>query len=144
MKTLQRVAILAFILCGLPAALASEPEDPPTVPGVIHLPELEVKTTAYCNFGFGIVVFGDVKAGTISRVLIDEVKPDSAASRMGLQRGDEILSVNGMRVADMKGGMKGGSDLFRLLINRPAGVRIDVEVEVRVVKRVTLIAGPSP
>ena len=142
MKTLPHLAILAVLTLGAPAAFADEPEDPPTVPGVVHLPEVEVKTTAYCNFGFGIVVFGDVKAGEIRRILIDEVKNDSAASRMGLQRGDEILSVNGVRVVDMKGGMKGGSDLFRLLINRPPGERIDVEVAVRVVKRVSLIAGP--
>jgi len=141
-----RVAMVVLLLFSATSALPAEPAGsaaPSAEEDVVRLPEIAVTTTAHCNFGFGIVIFGDVKAGMISRILIDEVIPGSDAARFGLQKGDEILSVNGTRVSEMKGGMKGGSDLFRLLINRPPGERIDVEVAVRVVKRVALIAGPS-
>lgn len=127
------------------AAFAAQPPaaDTPLSEEVVSMPELEVRTTAYCNFGFGIKIVGDAKAGTISRIFVDGVLPNSEASRLGITDGDEILAVNGKRVSEMKGGMKGGGDLFRLLINRPPGERIDVEVAVRVVKKVVLTAGPG-
>jgi S1-C subfamily serine protease len=145
MHSLPCLAIFASLVLVTTSATSLHAEDPLPDPDkdVVTLPQFDVKATAHCNFGFGIVVFGDVKAGTISRVLVDDVVRDSEASRLGIEKGDEILAVNGKRVSDMKGGMKGGSDLFRLLINRPPGERIDVEVKVRVVKKVVLIAGPS-
>jgi len=138
---LLRPAVFSLLACLCPAICAAEPSPAPDEE-IVRLPEMEVQTTAYCNFGFGIIVFGNNEAGTISRILIDDVLPDTAAAKYGLKSGDEILAVNGKRVAEMKGGMKGGSELFRLLVNRPPGERIDIEVVVRVVKRVSLTAGP--
>lgn len=141
MNPILRVAALVLFTCFGTVARPAEPAVPANE-DVVHLPDFEVTTRAYCNFGFGIVVVANSETGEISRIIIDGVLPDSGAERIGLRKGDEILSVNGMNVANMKGGMKGGSDLFGMLINRPYGERIDVEVAVRVVKRVMLIAGP--
>jgi S1-C subfamily serine protease len=137
---LAGLALLVLVNSGASLRAADPLPDPDK--DVVVLPQFEVTTTAHCNFGFGIVVFGDEKTGRINRVLVDDVLPNSDASRLGIEKGDEILAVNGMRVSEMKGGMKGGSDLFRALINRPPGERIDLEVKVRVVKKVVLIAGP--
>lgn len=117
-----------------PAAEAS-PEDPTYI-----LPKLEVKTNLVCSFGIGIIAMWNRQTERITRVFINEVNEGSTADRLGLRRGDEILSINGKKIAEMKGGNKPGSDLFALLVDRPAGEEIDVEVAVRVVKRVTLPA----
>ena len=69
-------------------------------------------------------------------------RPHSQADQIGLQRGDEILSLNGRKIADLKRGTKSGSDLFELFVNQPVGQMIDVEVVVHVVKRIVLAATP--
>lgn len=141
MNLIRLVATLALLMCFASVARPAEPAVPPGEK-VVRLPDLEVTTRAYCNFGFGIIVVANSETGEVSRIIIDDVLPDSTAAAIGLRKGDEILSVNGKKVVDMKGGMKGGGDLFGLLVNRPYGERIDVEVAVRVVKRVLLVAGP--
>jgi S1-C subfamily serine protease len=134
-------ATLMLLACLGPALRAAEP-GPAAVEANITLPKVQVQGNIICNFGFGIVATWDKKTQNIGRVYIEEVVPGSEAEQLGLQRGDEILAINGQRVAAMKGGMQRGSDLFELLGNQPVGRKIDVEVAVRVVKKVVLTATP--
>lgn len=115
---------------------ASASDAPPSL-----LPTLEVKDRALCSFGISVQAFGSLKTRQISRLFVTDVWENSEAEKLGIKPGDEILTINGVKVSEMKGGMQPGSDLFELLVNRGRGARIKLEVEVRVVKRVTLTAG---
>lgn len=117
-------------------ATATEAEPPASL-----LPPLEVKDNALCSFGISVQAVGNPKTKSITRLFITDVWEKSEAEKLGLKAGDEILTINGVKVSEMKGGMQRGSDLFELLVNRGHGSRIKLEVEVRVVKRVTLTAG---
>lgn len=132
---------LSLVLACLGTALpAAEPVANPAE--IITLPKFEVKGKIICSYGIGVVAVTSKKTGNITRLYVDEVQPGSPAARLGLQRGDEILSLNGIRIADLKGGTKPGSDLFDLLVNQPVGRMIDVEVTIRVVKKIVLTATP--
>ncbi|MDI1247670.1 MAG: PDZ domain-containing protein [Lacunisphaera sp.] len=138
---LPRSAACLLLACLCPALCAAAPVPIP-VEESITLPKVQVQGNIICNFGFGLVATWDKKTQRIGHVYIEEVVPGSEAEKLGLQRGDEILAINGQRVADMKGGMQRGSDLFEVLGNQPVGRTIDVEVAVRIVKQVILTATP--
>jgi S1-C subfamily serine protease len=131
-----------LLLAGLgPALRAAEPAAV-IAEETITLPKFQVQGNAICSFGIGIIATWDKKNQSIGHVYVDDVSPGSEAEKIGLKRGDEILSLNGKKITDMKGGMRRGSDLFELLVNPPIGRTIDVEVAVRVVKKVVLTATP--
>jgi S1-C subfamily serine protease len=131
-----------LLLAGLgPALRAAEPAAV-IAEETITLPKFQVQGNAICSFGIGIIATWDKKNQSIGHVYVDDVSPGSEAEKIGLKRGDEILSLNGKKITDMKGGMRRGSDLFELLVNQPIGRTIDVEVAVRVVKKVVLTATP--
>ena len=109
---------------------------------IITLPRFEVKGNPICCYGFGIIATWDAKTQTVTHLYVDEVRPGSEADRIGLQRGDEILSINGRKIADMKGGLKRGGDLFALLVDQPVGRMTDFAVTVRTVKKLVLSATP--
>lgn len=136
-----RPAAWLLLACLGPVVHAAKPE-PAAADETVTLPKFEVKGNAICSYGIGIVATWSAKTQSITRLFIDEVAPGSIADQIGLKRGDEILSLNGKKITDMKGGMKRGSDLFELLVNQPRGRLIDVEVEVRTVKKVVLTATP--
>jgi predicted metalloprotease with PDZ domain len=133
--------ILLLLSCLGPALRAAEPVAEPTEEKVT-LPKFEANGNAVCCYGFGIVVTWNNKTQHIEHVYIDYVTPGSKAERIGLKIGDEILSLNGIKITSMKGGTKRGSDLFELLVDQPVGRMIDIEVAVRVVKKYVLTAIP--
>lgn len=135
-----RPAVLLLLACLGPALRAAPP--PVVAEDSVTLPKFEVKGNPLCCYGFGIIATWDKQTQSIGHIYIDEVRPGSDADELGLQRGDEILAINGRKIADMKGGVNRGSDLFALLVDQPVGRKIDVEVAVRVVKKVVLTATP--
>jgi membrane-associated protease RseP (regulator of RpoE activity) len=143
MKLLLHHSLLAILWLATftPLLPAADPAPEPKPDDETYvLPKLEVGTKLVCSFGFGLMASWDPKTQRVGRIFITEVNANSTAERLGLKRGDEILAINGKKVADLKGGNKPGSDLFALLVNRPAGELIDLEVAVRVVKNLTLPA----
>ncbi len=106
----------------------------------INLPKMTVKGTPVCSFGIGIVCTRDPATRKIRRVFISEVLLGSRAEQDGLKEGDEILALNGRKVAGLEADVKHGAWLFDQLVDREPGESIDVEVAVRVVKKVTLRA----
>lgn len=123
-----------------PPARGAEPEEQPKMDSV-QLPKFTVKGEAVCSFGFGVTFTRDPETLRVRRVLISKVSPGSAAEQRGLQVGDEIMAINGEKVAGMEGEIKRGKKLFDLLADREPGDTVDLDVTVRVAKKITLRAG---
>jgi C-terminal processing protease CtpA/Prc len=143
MKTSLRLHLtsLCLLSCLSPALRAAEPISN-TTEERITLPKFEANGNAVCCYGFGIIASWNAKTQSIDHVFIDYVTPGAKAEKIGLRPGDEILSLNGKKITDMKGGTKRGSDLFELLVDQPVGRMIDIEIAVRVVKKYVLTAIP--
>lgn len=131
------VALLA--ICGAPTMPGKDAARLPAEES-IHLPKMTVKGVPVCSFGIGVVCTRDPVTRKIKRVFISEVLPGSLADETGLKEGDEILAINGRKVAGVEGDIKRGAWLFDQLADREPGEKIDVEVAIRVIKRVTLRA----
>jgi C-terminal processing protease CtpA/Prc len=101
-----------------------------------------VQGNAICSFGISLKCLGDVATKKITRILISSVVEGSRAESLGLRAGDEILTVNGLKIAELKGGMSQGGDIMQLFVNRRKGDPLDLKVAVRVVKDMTLFANP--
>ena len=125
---------------GTLAACAVMAAEPVAKGDVYELPKMEVKSSMVCSFGIGVTVALNRTTLAITHVYVDHVAAGSDAESLGLVRGDEILVIDGRKVTNLKGGAKAGSDLFALLVNRPPGTKINLEVAVRAVRRVTLSA----
>lgn len=108
----------------------------------IALPKYQVKGETVCPFGIGIA--GTREAGThkMKRLFITDVTSGSEAERLGLEAGDEILSINGKKVAGMDGTKQAGAELFEQLVNQAPGQTVALEVVVHSVKNLTLTALP--
>lgn len=138
------VIVLAGLLAlGGPGLRGVGKVPPPPPLESIELPKLRVKGHAACSFGFGLVGTRDPATKKISRLFISVVTPGSEAERRGLKVDDEILAINGEKVAGMDGWVKPGSRLFDLLVDQVPGETIELEVVVRTVRTLTLHASPE-
>ena len=136
-----RAALGGLALWLAPWLSAAEPA-PVKSDDLIVLPKYQVKGEAVCPFGIGVGGTREADTHRIKRLFITEVTVGSEAERLGLQAGDEILSINGKKVAGMDGTKQAGSELFELLVNQAAGQTVALEVIVHSVKNLNLTALP--
>jgi C-terminal processing protease CtpA/Prc len=145
----RSAALLAtgLFLC-TPRLHAAQPAptqpEPAKAVETVELPKMSVRGEAVCSYGIGVAAEREHGTKKIKRLFIYSVAEDSDAAQAGLKPGDEILSVNGHKVAGMDGTMKPGAELFDLLVDQPAGRSLALEVAVRTVRKVTLEATPDP
>ncbi len=131
-----------LVLTG-PVLRGAEKVPPPPPVESIEMPKMRVKGHAACSFGFGLVGTRDPATKKISRLFISAVTPGSEAERRGLKVDDEILAINGEKVAGMDGWVRPGSRLFDLLVDQVPGETIELELAVRTKRTLTLQASPE-
>ena len=137
--------LLFVLLCALialagRAPLAEAADKPAAKDESIQLPKMTVKGEPVCSFGIGVIGTRDNDTRKIKRLYISTVSPGSTAEQKGLQEGDEILAINGEKVAGRDGEMKHGSWLFDLLVDQNPDQIIDIEAVVHVTRKITLRA----
>lgn len=137
----MRLAVLPLVLAVLTAPVSAEPaaKEKPVV-----LAPFAVKGDPVNSFAFDLVVQLDPKTKRIARLWIDGVREGSDAEKSGLRKGDEIVKLNGKPVTEFSPDFGPAGELNKLLLNRPAGERHDLEVMTRRTLNVTVrAAGPA-
>jgi membrane-associated protease RseP (regulator of RpoE activity) len=145
MRTLTRAISGSALLLALAFSGRAGAADAPAQPKAdeqLIMPKMVVQGIPICSFGISLKILGDVTTKKITRIFISEVISRSRAEFIGLRPGDEILAVNGLKIADLKGGMSRDGDIMQLFGNRKKGDAIDLKIAVRMVKDLTLFAAP--
>ena len=100
----------------------------------------KVKTDPLINFGVSLRVMFDESKARVSRVFISEVRENSDAERERVQVGDEVIKINGRAVEGMEARLDRDSELGKLLLNRPIGTELKLEIVTRTTRHVRLKA----
>ena len=145
---LNRLRFPAVFLCSLTLLAlsglhAAQPAETAKPDELVELPKMTVKGEPVSSYGMGVA--GQREPGTkkIKRLIIYAVTQGSEAEKQGLKSGDEILSINGQKIAGMDGTMMPGYQLFDLLVDQPSGQTLSIEVSVHTTRNLTLQAIPD-
>jgi S1-C subfamily serine protease len=132
---------LLLVSLALLAPLSSKGKPPAPADGkVLELEPFKVKGTAASNFAIDIRILVDAGTKKVFKVVVMRVAEDSDASDLGLQVGDEIVTINGVPVAGMDSRVDITSQIGRLFLNRHPGDSLKLEVITRRTQKITLRA----
>jgi S1-C subfamily serine protease len=137
----------ALFLVSLAMLAPLSAKEKPTAPAdgkVLELEPFKVKGTAASNFAIDIRILVDAGSGKVFKIVVTRVAEDSDASDLGLQVGDEIVSINGLPVAGMDSKVDLNSQIGRLFLNRHPGDSLKLEIMTRRTQKVTLRARATP
>jgi len=94
----------------------------------IHMDPVIVTADSRLSFGFSLRLVREETGNRILAMYIDRVQEESDAQRKGLEAGSQVLSIDGRAVSEYEGTFRIGSELHRILIGRPEGARVTLEV----------------
>lgn len=136
-------SVLLPLVCAVSAVIGSATE-PAKSDKPVQLAPFAVKGDPVNSFAFDLVVKLDKQTKRIAQLLISGVREGSDAEREGLRAGDEIVRINGRPITDFPADFSPGGDLNKILLNRPPGERLDLEIITRRTTSVTVrAAGPA-
>lgn len=92
------------------------------------------------SFGLGLLVYAHPETKRVDRMFIERVEPGSDAQKAGLQKGDEILQLDGAPVQGMDSLVTPDSALGRLLLDRQPDDALKFEVAILRTQEFTLRA----
>jgi predicted metalloprotease with PDZ domain len=141
-----RRLVAALGLLSVAAVFAADQTKPvaPAEPPV-QLAPYAVNSTPVNSYAFDLVVRVSKETGKIVSLVISGVRENSDADQADLRPGDEITKINGVPVTEMDPQLGPDGQLGKLLLNRPKGERLDLEVVIHRKARATLHAvGPTP
>ncbi|WP_438481880.1 PDZ domain-containing protein [Oleiharenicola lentus] len=140
MRLFSRVLTVVLIAC---AALGVK-KAPDLKEEVVQLEPLKISAPPVNSFPIELDVRVMKETRQVVSIVIASVQAESDAAAEGLQPGDEIIKINGQPVAGMDGRVNLEAQLGKLLINRPLGERIQLEVVTKRTKTVTLRSANLP
>ena len=79
-------------------------------------------------FGFGLRITRIENPRVVLDLVVDRVQVGSDAERKGLRPGSKIVSINGRDVSQYEATFEHGSELNRILVDRPEGARVTMQV----------------
>ena len=127
----ERWGILQIIrddLSKLPTAFASLIAAKPVAAGALAVAPFRVKADPITSFPLSLQVLRDPTGARLARILVTEVPPDSSTEKAGVKVGDEIISLDDRAVSSFAQGVGRRSELGLLLIDRPPGTRLTLEI----------------
>lgn len=127
----ERWGILQIIredLAALPTAFAALKPEKPVAAGALAVAPFRVKADPITSFPLSLQVLRDPTGARLARILVTEVPPDSSTEKAGVKVGDEILSLDDRAVSSFAQGVGRRSELGLLLIDRPPGTRLTLEI----------------
>ena len=127
----ERWGILQIIreeLTALPSAFASLVAAEPVAAGAVAVAPFRVKAEPITSFPLSLKVIADSNNDRIARILVTEIPADSLTERAGVKVGDEILSLDDRAVRTFAQGVGRRSELGSVLIDRPPGTRLTLEI----------------
>jgi hypothetical protein len=127
----ERWGILQIIrddLTNLPTAFAALKPEKPIAAGALAVAPFRVKADPITSFPLSLHVTRDPGGVRLARILVTEVPPDSSTEKAGVKVGDEILSLDDRAVSSFAQGVGRRSELGLLLIDRPPGTRLTLEI----------------
>ncbi len=127
----ERWGILQIIreeLTALPSAFASLVAAKPVAAGAVAIAPFRVKADPITSFPLSLKVIPDSNTDRIARILVTEIPSDSSTEKAGVKVGDEILSLDDRAVRSFAQGVGRRSELGLVLIDRPPGTRLTLEI----------------
>lgn len=127
----ERWGILQIIrddFSNLPTAFAALKPQKPVAAGALAVAPFRVKADPITSFPLSLQVLRDPDGVHLARILVTEVPPDSSTEKAGVKVGDEILSLDDRAVSSFAQGVGRRSELGLLLIDRPPGTRLTLEI----------------
>jgi len=100
----------------------------PVPAGALAVAPFKVKEDPLTSFPISLHVRRDPANERLSHIYVTDVPSDSSTERVGVKVGDEILRIDGRAVTDFRTGVDRGSELGRILVNRPPGSVVDLEI----------------
>jgi S1-C subfamily serine protease len=141
---MKAAPLLLALLCL--AAVSGKDQNPPVLveDKIVVLEPLKIQGSPIISFAIDITVYADPKTRKVDRIFIARVLPDTDAEKAGLQKGDEIVKLDGVAVKDFDAVVSLESPLGRILLNRFPGEALKMEVIARRPQSFTLRAQRPP
>jgi membrane-associated protease RseP (regulator of RpoE activity) len=137
---MKAVALLLALACLATVSGAADKAPPPPKDKVLVLDPIRIIEAPIISYAIDIAVYADPKTRLTTNILITRVLPDTDAERAGLQKGDEIVKIDGEPVKGMDSRVGADTQLGRLLLNRTPGDPLKLEIIVRRPQEFTLRA----
>jgi S1-C subfamily serine protease len=115
-------------LTALPSAFASLVAAKPVAAGAVAVAPFRVRADPITSFPISLKVIADSNNDRIASILVTEIPADSLTERAGVKAGDEILSLDDRAVRTFAQGVGRRSELGSVLIDRPPGTRLTLEI----------------
>lgn len=121
--------LLPVLLALLVLVPAFGKEAPPAADDtVLKLDPLKIHENAIIAFAVNIVIYVEPDTKKVTHIFITKVHPGTDADKAGLQEGDEIVKLDGEPVKGLDPRIVKDSPLGRILLNRPPGEPLNLEV----------------
>ncbi len=127
----DRWGILEFVrpeAATSPRVFAALKAAKPVAAGALGITPFRVQADPITSFPIALKVHNDGTGARIGRIFVTEVPPDSATEKAGVKIGDEILALDGRAVSAFAPGVGRRSELGLLLIDRPPGTHLTLEI----------------
>jgi len=96
--------------------------------GVVKLEPYRVKSNPLTSFPIGLEIRRGRLTNQVEEIFVLEVPPGSTTEQAGVKPGDLIISINGRKAQEFRGGVSSGTELGKIFLNRSPGHFVELEL----------------